>query len=97
MSDKHKWSKDDHVVAFYLYRFGMESLGDPILLLKLLGLSISSVVMKFGNLISAKYNGNEGKLSSSALDLEVVKEFDNKPEPEFRKAVMNILLSKAKK
>ncbi len=50
---KHNWTNEDHIIALYLYKFGMESLGDPLKLLKLLDISLSSMTMKFANLISA--------------------------------------------
>ncbi len=94
MSEKHQWSKDDHVIAFYLYRFGMESLGNPRLLLDRLRITISSMTMKFANLISAQYGEAEGKFRTSELDRWVVQEYRNKSEMEHRRDVLNILLGK---
>ncbi len=74
----------------------MESLGDPTILLKMLDISISSMTMKFANLISAKYGEEEGKFRASVLDRETVEEFRDKSEPEYRKTVMNIILNKLK-
>nr|MDO8119257.1 hypothetical protein [Candidatus Sigynarchaeota archaeon] len=42
MSEKHKWTKEDNVIAFYLYQFGMESLGDPTVMLECYPLMVSS-------------------------------------------------------
>ncbi|MFW9994542.1 MAG: hypothetical protein ACFFD4_21035 [Candidatus Odinarchaeota archaeon] len=93
---KKKWTKEDHVIALYLYRFGMESLGDPTVLLELLNISISSMTMKFANLISAKYGEKEGKLRTSELDREVVEKYGSVPEPEYRRIVMDIIFRKLK-
>jgi len=74
----------------------MESLGDPTLLLELLGISISSMTMKFANLISAKYGEEKGKFRASKLDIETVNEYKDVPEQEYRRIIMNFLLKKFK-
>ena len=91
---KHNWTKEDHIIALYLYKFGMESLGDPLKLLKLLDISLSSMTMKFANLISAIYGEDVGKFRSSELDIEVVQEYKNKAKEDFRKEVFDILYTK---
>ncbi len=96
MSEKHQWSREDHIIAYYLYRFGMESLGDPKLLLERLGISISSMTMKFANLISAKYGETDGKFRTSEMDRWVVQEFSDKSELEHRKDVLKFILQKLK-
>lgn len=91
---QHSWTKGDHIVALYLYRFGMESLGDPLKLLELLDISLSSMTMKFANLLTAIYGKEVGKFRASEMDKEVVKEYLNKPKEEFRKEIFDIIYEK---
>ena len=91
---QHKWSKEDHIIALYLYRFGMESLGDPVKLLSLLEIPVSSMTMKFANLVSAIYGKDVGKFGTSELDKEVVKEYLNLPQEDYRKQVFDIIYKK---
>lgn len=91
---QHNWTLEDHIVALYLYRFGMESLGDPIKLLNLLGISLSSMTMKFANLVTAIYGEEVGKFRASEMDREVVKDYLNKNQEEFRKEVFDIIYNK---
>lgn len=91
---QHRWSKEDHIIALYLYRFGMESLGDPVKLLSLLEIPVSSMTMKFANLVSAIYGKDVGKFGTSELDKEVVKEYLNLPQEDYRKQVFDIIYKK---
>ena len=90
---KHSWTKDEHIIALYLYRFGLEGLGDPLRLLKLLDISLSSMIMKFANLVTAIYGKEIGKFRASDMDKEVVEEYLEKPHENFRKKVFNIIYS----
>ena len=90
---KHSWTKNDHIVALYLYRFGLESLGDPLRLLKLLDISLSSMIMKFANLVTAIYGKEIGKFQATHMDKEVVQEYLEKHHQNFRKKVFDIIYS----
>ena len=47
---QHRWLKEDDIVAFYLYRFGPESLIMTIgKISKILGMSEASLKMRIGN------------------------------------------------
>lgn len=72
----------------------MESLGDPVKLLSLLEIPVSSMTMKFANLVSAIYGKDVGKFGTSELDKEVVKEYLNLPEEDYRKQVFDIIYKK---
>jgi hypothetical protein len=61
---QHRWSKEDDIVAFYLYRFGHESLMMTIEeISKRLGMSEASLKMRMGNF---KAIDGEGGLSNYA-------------------------------
>ncbi len=72
----------------------MESLGDPVKLLSLLEIPVSSMTMKFANLVSAIYGKDVGKFGTSELDKEVVKEYLNLPQEDYRKQVFDIIYKK---
>ena len=72
----------------------MESLGDPIKLLDIFGIPLSSMTMKFANLISAIYGEDVGKFHFSDMDKEVVKEYLDMPQEKLRKEIFNILYEK---
>ena len=91
---KHTWSKKDHIIALYLYRFGMESLGDPIKLLEIFEIPLSSMTMKFANLISAIYGEEVGKFRCSEIDKEVVEQYLDMPQEKLRKEIFDIVYSK---
>jgi hypothetical protein len=93
---RHNWNKEDHIIAYYLYKYGMESLGDTIKLLKLLDISLSSMTMIFANLISSIYGEEVGKFKYSDMDKEVVKEYKQKSQKDFRKEIFDILYEKVK-
>ena len=91
---QHRWTIEDHIIALYLYRFGMESLGDPMKLLNLLEIPLSSMTMKFANLISTIYGKDIGKFRSSDMDKEVVNDYLNLPQENYRKQVFDIIYKK---
>ena len=91
---RHKWSKEDHIIALYLYKYGVESLGDILKLSQLIDISVSSILMKFANLTSAIYGEDIGKFKAGEMDREVVEEYKNKPQEDFRKEAFDILYKK---
>ena len=68
----HKWSKEDDIVAYYLYKFGPESLmiriGD---ISSILGMSESSLIMRIRNFQAIDGAGglqNYAKLSKKVYE-----------------------------
>lgn len=86
----HKWSKEDDIVTFYLYRFGTDSLRMELCdISKKLGMSESSLKMRIGNfkaIDTGKGLSNYAKLSKKVYD-----EYKNFNKDSHLKEVNNIL------
>ena len=91
----HRWSKEDDVVAFYLYKYDKGNLSYSIEgTSNQLGMSSASMKMRIRNFESLdKYKGlkHYAKLSE-----KVYEEYKNHSEPKLRKLVDSILSKKEK-
>lgn len=71
---QHKWSREDDIVAFYLYRFGPESLIMSIEeISKRLGMSEASLKMRIGNFQAI--DGAGGLQNYAKLSERIYKEY----------------------
>jgi hypothetical protein len=86
----HRWSKEDDIVAFYLYKFSKGNLSHSIEgISNKLGMSAASMKMRIRNFESLdKYKGlkHYAKLSE-----KVYEEYNNHSESDLRNLVESIL------
>lgn len=86
----HRWSREDDIVAYYLYQYGYRSLDLSIWeISQILGMSESSMRMRIGNFKAI--DGSSGLDHSAKLSREVYKEFKGVPEDVFYSKVIRIL------
>ena len=89
-TNPHKWTEDDDIVAFYLYRF--KEIGFPFTrdrVAEKLGISVASLNMRIGNF---KAIAGEGGLSHPAKQSnKIYKKFNGIPKTELRSVVLKIL------
>lgn len=72
---RHKWSKGDRIVALYLYKYGVPSLGDPIALGNLLGMGPSSLVARLSNYLAVASNSEAGLKNFPREDEEIYRRY----------------------
>lgn len=80
----HQWSREDDIVAYYLYRFGVEysipSMSDFKAISKILGMSEASLKMRIGNFQALAGAGgleHYAKLSKEVYDEYKISSKDN--------------------
>jgi hypothetical protein len=89
----HKWSKEDDIVAFYLYKFGRGNLSYSIEdISNKLGMSTASMKMRIKNF---KFlNKHKGLKNYAKLSEKVYEEYKDYKEAELRHLVESILSKK---
>lgn len=87
---QHAWSKDDDLVAFYLFKFGDGDLGkDTKEIGELLGMGAGSLKMRIGNFRAID---GGGKLDHSAKQSRFIYErFNNASHEELRDKILPII------
>lgn len=81
---KHKWSRDDDIIALYLYRFGEnEPSESKYALAERLGMGWDSMAMRIANFKSLA--GEPGMDHVSNQSRMIYNEFSSMPDDEFRK------------
>jgi hypothetical protein len=95
----HKWTKDDDIVTYYLYRYGNEStiplLHDIKIISEILGMSESSLRMRIGNFQAI--DGAGGLDHFGLLSKKVYDEYKSIPREYHLKKVEEILENKSRK
>ena len=87
---KHKWSKEDDIVAFYLYKFGTRNISISIDdIANTLGMSTASMKMRIANYKAL--DKGRGLNHYSKLSKKVYEEYKNYSEPDLRKIIESIL------
>jgi hypothetical protein len=86
----HRWSNEDDIVAFYLYRFGPESLMMTIReISELLGMSEKSLKMRIRNFKAI--DGAGGLPHYTKLSKTIFNEYKNVSQETHRNVVSKIL------
>ncbi|MBM7854314.1 putative transcriptional regulator [Desulfohalotomaculum tongense] len=94
---KRIWSNEEHIIAFYLYRFGYEELGvNYSRIAEIMGRTPDSLIMRFANFLNVEKKGS-GLSGGGEKAREIYKRYKDTPKDELRKMVVNILLSAASK
>lgn len=86
----HRWSKEDDVVAFYLYKFGKGNLSHSIeSICNKLGMSSASMKMRISNF--SYIDKKQGLKHYGKLSVKIYEEFKHHSELELRNLVEMIL------
>jgi hypothetical protein len=81
--DRHDWSEDDDLVAFYLYRFGAERLPfDMPTIAERRGIKLGSMKMRISNFKAHAGAGSLGNIARQSV--QVFERYKDTPEPELR-------------
>lgn len=88
---KHPWTDGDRLVALFLYRYGVTSLGDPIALGEYLGMGASSLVTRLSNFLAVASSGEEGLSNYPSDDERVFKRYAALDRPALEKLVKDYL------
>ena len=87
---KHKWTREDDIVTYYLYRFGPRSLNISIEdISKILGMSESSLKMRIGNFQAV--DGAGGLQNYAKLSEIIYKEYKKINQSDHLNTVKKIL------
>lgn len=79
----HDWSKEDDLVAFYLYRFGTKRLPfDMPTIAEQRGIKPGSMDMRIRNFEA--YAGKGGLVKIAKQSVKVFEQYRDTPEPELR-------------
>jgi hypothetical protein len=86
----HKWTKDDDIVAFYLYRFGTDDLNTSLEeIADYLGMNAGSLKMRIQNFQAL--NGAGGLKNYAKLSERIYSEYGSLSKDEHRAEVKRIL------
>lgn len=92
---KHKWSKEDDIVALYLYKFGEKNLTHSIEdICKKLGIILASMNMRIENFRYIDTNGDMGLENYAKLSRKVYEEYKNYLQSDLALLVKSILSKK---
>jgi hypothetical protein len=89
---KHRWSLEDNLVAFYLYKFGTKNLSySEDLILDLLGISKGSMKMAKQNFLSLDGKNHGALKNASKMGKEVFEKYNSMDSEEISLEVTSYL------
>lgn len=93
---RNLWRDDEYIITLYLYRFGYEDLGfNYTKIAEIMGRSPDSIIMRFGNYLSAE-NRKSGLKGGGEKASDMYFKYIDIPREEMRKKVIGILIDMAK-
>lgn len=87
---KHRWSKEDDIVAFYLYKFGTKNISISINdIANKLGISTASIKMRIANYKAL--DKGKGLDHYAILSKKVYEDYNSYSETDLRRIIESIL------